>query len=73
VETVLDKFFKVSNYLGNEIINNLNSVGDFVVFGINFFAVFFKKELNREQLSLQMYIVSVKSIGIILLTGAFAD
>jgi phospholipid/cholesterol/gamma-HCH transport system permease protein len=72
VEKILDRLLRFANDLGNNVIRNLNIVGDFVVFGVDFLTVFFKKELNREQLSMQMYIVSVKSIGIILLTGAFA-
>lgn len=69
---MLNFIFDLSDKIGTSIIESLNSTGDFFLFSLKFFVCFFKKKLKKSELVQQMYLVSVKSIGIIILTGIFA-
>lgn len=63
---------KVANWLGQECLLILQSIGDFCLFGFRVIKVFTKKKLHRPSLINQMKLIGIDSYGIVFLTGSFA-
>jgi phospholipid/cholesterol/gamma-HCH transport system permease protein len=58
--------------IGDSLIKKIKKTGEFTLFAYKFLITFINKPLSRKQLIQYMYVVSIQSFGIILLTGAFA-
>jgi len=57
--------------IGLQTLRVVHFFGDFFIFSFRLFLYFLKKSLHKRQLLLQMYLVSIDSLSIIILTGIF--
>ncbi len=65
-------FISFTDFLGKKVIEKVNLTGEFFLFVFSCISIFVRSDLNRKRLVNEMYLVSIKSIGVILLTGSSA-